>query len=344
MSNSGLRIDFDGLVSLVPLKKVEDKNEAKKWLVALPDLRSTLVSTRPVNLPAKAAWIPATIPPHVACLIVPDDAVVDTWSTKAPSLIFESRQSFGRLMRLYELQDQGLRLEYAGKSRLKATYTPQHGPEPSKPEETHDLFWVAQLGRVGLPGAEIFDSSLIDKDWLPADATERKGGARGLTSLVEIDGGTLKVDDVSRWSNGDPVVFDFKPLESDKVAHAQAQGAHIMMEDRLEGDGLRIRFGRRSASGGRPQWQDVLLRPAAQDLHLSVANLELEVLLGIGNPLDAGRGAGAFADLDFAVHYMLSKAWPFEQALPVPHPRGNEEPESGGRPKTCKGGAWAGVG
>jgi hypothetical protein len=342
VSNGNLRIDFDGLVSLVPLKPAQETRGASTWLAALPDLRQTLLPTPQIN-------VPLPIAPHMACLIVPDEAVVDIWSTKMPSMVFAAGRDGGKLHRLYELKGHGLKLDYSSKSGLKAISTVKGAQAPTTSADAQDLAWVAPLSEVGLPGAGVFDAALIEqKHMLPADPSERKvAGLRGLAGLVTIDSGTLRVEDVVRSvTNGKPVVFKFRPMghsqaAEDKVPHEQAQGTRILLEDDVS-DNVRLIFGRRNA-GGPPQFEEVVLRPQSSGLHLRVANMELEEVLGLGNPFEPVKGGGVFPDPDFAIHYMLSKAWPFP-SLPVPHLVGTKESGKGGSDReTCKGSRFAGL-
>jgi hypothetical protein len=323
LSNTSLHVDFDGLVSLVPPKSPAAAGPAQGWVAALPDLRSTLVPSGNLR---------GMIAPHVACILVPDKAVVGDASTEKESLVFYSKKA-GEMQRLYELHEHGVRLEYEGKSAVRAGTAPTPNERPNMGEE-HELFWVAQLSRVGLKDAGVFASDLIDKDGLPADITELKGGRpRGLTGVVQIDSGTLQVDDVVRDTGGDPVVFEFEPVQQGKEPHRQAQGAHIILDDTVTSEMVVLKFGHRSADGA-VRWEKLVLRAEGRTLKIRVVNLELEGILGVGRefvPLGS-------PDPDFAVHYTLSAGWPFKQPLPLPRAMSKK---LGGVRETCKGALFA---
>jgi hypothetical protein len=261
---------------------------------------------------------------------------VDDASSKTASLVFYSKKD-RETQRLYELHEHGVRLEYDGRSALTAGTRPSANERPSSGEE-RNLSWVAQLSRVGLDRAGVFASGLIDKDGLPADTTELRGGRpRGLTGVVQIESGSLQVDDVVRDQMGAPVVFEFEPVEDGKEPHRQAQGVHITLDDTVTSANVVLHFGRRDAAGGVPRSEKVVLRAEGGRLDVRVVNLELEAMLGVGR---AFVPIGS-PDHDFAVHYTLSAGWPFKQPLPLPRATSKK---LGGVRETCKAALFAGLG
>jgi hypothetical protein len=274
--------------------------------------------------------------------------VTDLWSDKAPALVFESHEWPGRRYRLYEMHRESLRLDYAGKTPLTAQVSGQAAEVPDEKDRT-DLRWVAHLQRMGLEGAGAFDAKLLDAQGLPAGG----GKGRGLAGVVQLASGRLSVDDVVRDEDGDPIAFEFKPVitAGSAVSNAepvftQAQGAHVLLEDTFDGDEVRLVFG--GHGDGGVDWRSVRVRPLGSRLDLRVVNLELSSILRVGVGYSPGAiGEGAFADNDFAAHYVLSAAWPFTEkvGLPVPHPKGNPKmPRFGGERQTCKGAAFSGLG
>ncbi len=320
MTTIPLRVEFDGLTSLVPMKALADPNPAKRWLAALPDLSRVLSSGK----------LPQPVAPHVSVVVVAQDAVVPIGTNKAPSLIFQSPRFRDRIYHLYSLDGDRLRfsLGIPPAQRLLNPKLTNFGSaeEPPNPGDAEDLAWVTPMNEMQVADAYKFNKELLDGDrpntnWANAPSQP----PIGLAGTVLLDHGDLSTDGVVTYLDGGVEkngVYEFKPTATTPKVHRQSQVDHIVLTAAVDRPTVTLAFRR----GQRRQRVEIL--PIDGIFRVWVFDLELEDVLGIGSSSGTGH-----QDPDFAVSYALSAGWSGISApLPIPFP---DWPEAGGGRKTC---------
>ena len=335
-----LTVEFDGITPLLPKKDAGSDCPADQWLAVLPDLQETF---GPIE-----ERIPRAVAPHVACIVVPDEAVDVFGTDKSPRLIFRSRSDrFGdRLYRLYFFDREKLSIDSGvppEDRRLVASFKDFAYEAPRKLEERYNLGWVAPLKKagkeMGLKDAGVFNQRLLTDDDRPNPnwRNDDEQAPLGLVGTVLFDHGKLTTDSVVTYDKDGQQrvgVYEFRP-EGGTGGHRQTQADHIVLKDSVAAHSITLEF-----HGTRDRIRLVKLRPIGGEFKVWVFNLELETILDVGEGTNPDDGS----DPDFAVCYALSKGWPFPETkgpLPIPFPTWTEV---GGSRKTCNPGQFAGGG
>lgn len=350
-----LTVEFDGLTSLVPKKKADENVWATQWLAVLPDLRETFGPTPSwlaENLKkAKESFgdrdkhlrrlMHRPVPPHVACVVVPDEGVDPFNSNKKPTMIFRSPRFSDRLYRLYSFDQEKLVIDSRvndAEKHLVVDLKEFTSEVPKAPGDEKNLDWVAPLDEMNLEKAEVFNKDLITEDDRP-DPNWLNGSSNpplGLIGTVLFEHGRLTTDGVVTYRKYDKEEVGVYEFRADiGCVHRQAQVDHIVLKDDVASEEVTLEF---HGTEGRVELVELL--PVAGEFKVSIFNLEIETILDEREGTYPDEGG----DPDFATCYALSTGWPFPSCtgkLPIPYPTWTA---GGGGRKTCNPGRYEGKG
>ncbi len=287
-----LIVKTQGVLGLVP-RLTQKESEVEDALLVVPNLRRGLK-----DFPLSEGLV-ASLPPHLACLVVETRYVDPDASTKKPVLTYFREQ---RLFALYEFFDQALVLDVP-QEKIKVSEG-SGGEAPSEETPEGDLFWVPSMRQMKVKNANLLNKGALVENLLPGE---------GVVGTVLLGAGAIASQPVIAV-DGEPQIYEFKSLysggDTGDAVHRQAAAPGITWEVNCPDSGVTLLWKRKGM-----EEETLRLKPVAGEntVPVRIANRELEDIIGVGEgspPLMGG-------DPDMAALYTISAFWP-DGVDPVP--------------------------